>query len=158
MWCGTITLGEFKALNTKQQKCNEFHKVIKLQSKIVDETFILSKLILYLKKYVLNALPNFQLWFHLEPFTFFTFHPKRGERYQILVHCTSEMGSIFSLLVVGLFWRFTFFTIFQSYCDLEAGDTQSLKCKRRDRDSNPDPLLRQPRTRPPPLQIYSLVQ
>ena len=46
--------------------------------------------------------------------------------------------------LVGLFWRFyVASTIFQSYRDLEAGDTQSLKSEWRDPDSNSGPLALQ---------------
>ena len=38
---------------------------------------------------------------------------------------------------------FVALTIFQSYCNLEAGDTQSLKFKWQDRDLNPRPLALQ---------------
>ena len=46
--------------------------------------------------------------------------------------------------------------VFPSYCDLEAGDNQSLKFKWRGGESNPGPLAPQATsltTRPPPLHI-----
>ena len=55
---------------------------------------------------------------------------------------------------VGLLWAFMSLTIFQSYCNLEVGDTQSLKFKWRDWGSNLGPLALRAKsltTRPSPL-------
>ena len=43
--------------------------------------------------------------------------------------------------------------VFQPYRDLEAGDNQSLKFKRRGRESNPGPQAKSLTTRPPPLPV-----
>ena len=46
--------------------------------------------------------------------------------------------------------------LFQPYCDLEAGENQSLKFKWRGRESNPGPLTPQTKsltTRPPLLRM-----
>ena len=75
------------------------------------------------------------------------------------IRCSSQ--SIFTSDIVWLVVLRIYVTLalFQPYCDLEAGDNQSLKFKWRGRESNPGPLAPQVKsltTRPPPLQRYRL--